>query len=86
MYYNKRKKVIFQATKQSIKMSKKEEEYEEYSLLESIFSSSKSPPCHWIVRQVERLGIAQYALSIPALVQAQANRLWASWLVWLVKK
>lgn len=84
MCYNKRRKLVFQDTEQSIKMSKKEEECKEYPVHARVLCwkafvllQKKCPLCSWIIRQVERLDTAQHALCITAFVQTQGNGLWA---------
>lgn len=79
MSYSKRRKFVFQATEQSIKMSK--EEVYEYPLHIKVFCwrafvhQTKIPPCSWIIWQFERLDIAQHELCITALVLTQGNEL-----------
>lgn len=80
MSYKKRRKLVFQPTEQSIKMTK-EEEYKECPLHTKVFCwrafvhQTKSPPCSWIIRQFERLDVSQHELCITALVLTQGNGL-----------
>lgn len=75
----KTRKLVFQTTEQSIKMSK-EEEYE-HPLHTKVFCrrafvhQTKSSPCSWIIRQFERLDMAQHELCITALMLTQVNEL-----------
>lgn len=85
MCYNKRRKLVFQDTEQSIKMSKKEEECEEYPVRARVLCwkafvvlQTKCPLCSWVIRQVERLDTTQHALCITAFVQTQGNGLQVS--------